>query len=52
VYSFPLVTDDGRAWKIVPDLAIDDDARARLDASAAELKAEREAVTDLLGPAS
>jgi malate dehydrogenase len=52
VYSFPLVTDDGRSWKIVPDLAIDDDARARLDASAAELKAEREAVTDLLGPAS
>jgi malate dehydrogenase len=52
VYSFPLVTDDGRNWKIVPDLAIDDDARTRLDASAAELKAEREAVTDLLGPAS
>ena len=28
-----------------------DDARKRLDASAAELKSEREAVKDLMGPA-
>jgi malate dehydrogenase len=50
IYSFPL-TSDGRAWKIVEGFAIDADARQKLDASAAELKAEREAVKDLLGPA-
>jgi malate dehydrogenase len=50
IYSFPLRTD-GTAWSIVPDVAIDDDARKRLDASAAELIAERDAVKDLLGPA-
>jgi malate dehydrogenase len=51
IYSYPLTTSDGRGWKIVPGLAIDDDARKRLDASAAELKSEREAVKDLMGPA-
>jgi malate dehydrogenase len=51
IYSFPLRTTDGHTWSIVPGLPIDDDARKRLDASAAELKAERDAVRDLLGPA-
>ena len=50
IYSFPLTTD-GKAWKIAPGFAVDDDARKRLDASAAELKSEREAVKDLLGSA-
>lgn len=50
IYSFPLRTQDGRNWSIVEGLAIDDDARKRLDASAAELVAERDAVKDLLGP--
>jgi malate dehydrogenase len=51
IYSFPLVTPDGKGWKILDGLAIDEDARKRLDASATELKSEREAVKDLLGPA-
>jgi len=51
IYSFPLRTEDGKSWSIVPDLDIDADARARLDASAKELESEREAVKDLLGPA-
>jgi malate dehydrogenase len=51
IYSFPLATDDGKRWKIVPGLAVDDDARKRLDASAAELVGERAAVKELLGPA-
>jgi malate dehydrogenase len=50
IYSFPL-TSDGRAWKIAEGFAIDADARQKLDASAAELKSEREAVKDLLGSA-
>jgi malate dehydrogenase len=52
IYSFPLFTTDGRSWSIVPELPIDNDARKRLDASAAELIAERDAVKDLLGPAA
>ena len=51
IYSFPLRTEDGKAWSIVQNLPIDDDARKRIDASAQELIAERDAVKDLLGPA-
>lgn len=50
IYSVPLQTD-GQNWSIVEGLTIDDDARARIAASAKELEEEREAVKDLLGPA-
>jgi len=50
IYSFPL-TSDGITWKVVQGLPIDDDARKRIDASAEELRSERDAVKDLLGPA-
>jgi malate dehydrogenase len=50
IYSFPL-RSGGSTWSIVPGQPIDDEARKRLDASAAELQAERDAVKDLLGPA-
>ncbi|GAA4781746.1 malate dehydrogenase [Microbacterium gilvum] len=46
VSSFPVTTSDGR-WAIVPDLAIDGFSRSRIDASVAELAAEREAVREL-----
>jgi malate dehydrogenase len=52
IYSFPLVSRGDGTWSIVPDVPIDDEARKRLDASAAELVSEREAVKDLLGPAA
>ncbi|HEY2154687.1 MAG TPA: malate dehydrogenase [Isosphaeraceae bacterium] len=51
IYSFPL-TSDGKTWSVVKDLPIDDDARARIDASAQELASERDTVKDLLGPAA
>ncbi len=51
LYSFPL-TSDGKTWKIVQGLKIDEDAKKRIDTSADELKSEREAVKDLLGPAA
>jgi malate dehydrogenase len=51
IYSFPLVSKGNAACTIVTGLPIDDDARARLDASAAELVSERDAVKELLGPA-
>lgn len=46
ISSFP-VTSDGSSWSIVPDLELDADSRARLDASVAELVEEREAVRAL-----
>jgi malate dehydrogenase len=51
IYSYPLTTPGDGSWSIVQGLAIDDEARKRLDASAAELVSERDAVKDLLGPA-
>jgi malate dehydrogenase len=52
IYSFPLRSQDGKSWEIVPGLSIDADARKRLDASAQELVGEREEVKDLIGPAA
>ena len=46
VSSFPVESVDG-TWRIVEGLAIDDDARRRIDASVAELVEERDAVQDL-----
>jgi malate dehydrogenase len=51
MYSFPLVSKGSAAWSIVTGVPIDADARQRLDASAAELVSERDAVRELLGPA-
>lgn len=48
VCSFPVTSDgDGSGYRIVEGLALDDRARARVDASVAELAAERAAVRDL-----
>ena len=44
--SFPCVCKDGK-WEIVQGLEIDDFSRARIDASAAELADERDAVKEL-----
>jgi malate dehydrogenase len=46
ISSFPCVCRDG-AYEIVQGLEIDDFSRSRIDASAAELVAERDAVRDL-----
>jgi malate dehydrogenase len=46
VYSYPVTTRDG-SWEIVQDLEIDDFSRGRMDATAAELVEERDAVTAL-----
>jgi len=46
VSSFPVTTADG-SWQIVPGLDIDEFSRSRIDASAAELSEERDAVRDL-----
>ena len=46
VSSFPVTTADGD-WQIVSGLDIDEFSRSRIDASAAELSEERDAVRDL-----
>lgn len=46
VSSFP-VTSEAGTWRIVPDLELGSFARARLEASVAELDAERRAVREL-----
>ncbi|MBC7631192.1 malate dehydrogenase [Aeromicrobium sp.] len=46
IYSYP-VTTKGGDWEIVQGLEIDDFSRARMDATAAELVEERDAVKDL-----
>jgi malate dehydrogenase len=46
ISSFPVVSRDGR-WEIVPDLAVNDFSRARIDASVRELQEERDAVKAL-----
>ncbi len=51
IYSFPLVSKGAGEWSIVPGVAIDSGARKRLDASAAELISERDAIKELLGAA-
>src|SRR5262249_34143009 len=51
IYSFPLVSTGASAWSVVPGIPIDDDARRRLDTSAAELVSERDAVKVLMGAA-
>ncbi len=51
IYSYPLTSPGDGTCSIVKGVPIDDEARQRLDASAAELTSERDAVKDLLGPA-
>ena len=46
ISSFPVTTHGGE-WSIVQGLEIDDFSRGRIDASAAELAEEREAVSGL-----
>jgi malate dehydrogenase len=46
VYSYPVTTKDG-SWEIVQGLEIDDFSRQRMDATAAELVEERDAVKEL-----
>jgi malate dehydrogenase len=49
VFGFPLRTEDGHTWSIVPGLFHDDYALERLAQNVAELEQEATIVTDLLG---
>jgi malate dehydrogenase len=47
ISGFPLTTD-GKTWKIVPGLEIPEFAREKIGVSVAELRSERDTVSDLL----
>ena len=47
IYSFPIICEGGR-YRIVQNLAISDFSRRQMDATAEELRRERETVRDLL----
>ncbi|MGC5615669.1 malate dehydrogenase [Georgenia sp. Z1491] len=46
VYSFPVTSENGE-WKVVEGLDVDEFSRGRMDATAAELVEERDAVAEL-----
>jgi malate dehydrogenase len=46
ISSFPVISTGG-GWQVVPDLAINDFSRSRIDASVQELQEERDAVQSL-----
>ncbi|MGO1560607.1 Malate dehydrogenase [Actinomycetales bacterium JB111] len=46
IYSFPVTSENGE-WKVVEGLEIDEFSRERMDATAAELVEERDAVAEL-----
>ena len=52
ISSFPIRTEDGKSWKIVPDLPVSAFSRSRIDATVAELKEEKSLVSELLSPAA
>ena len=47
IYSFPVTIENG-AYRIVPDLEIDEFSRGKMNATRAELEEERDAVRELL----
>src|SRR5579862_9262422 len=48
IYSYPVTVANGE-YRIVPGLAVDEFSRKRMDATWAELREEREGVSNLLG---
>jgi malate dehydrogenase len=49
ICSFPVRTEDGKTWQIVPGLEINDFSQGRIDKTVAELKEEKGLVAGLLG---
>lgn len=49
ITSFPVRTEDGKTWRIVPGLPVNEFSRSRIDATINELKEEKSLVADLIG---
>ena len=52
ICSFPVRTDDGRSWQIVPHVPIDAFSQRKIDATVAELKEEKSLVSEMIGGAA
>lgn len=48
IASFPVRTEDGKSWSIVPGVPLDEFSRGKVETSVQELREEREAVSGLL----
>ena len=48
ITSFPVRTEDGRSWEIVPGLPVNPFSRTRIEATLAELKEEKALIAELL----
>ncbi len=49
ISSFPIRTENGKTWKIVEGLEVNDFSRARINASVQELQEEKSLVAELIG---
>ncbi len=49
ICSFPVRTEDGKSWQIVPGVPVNEFSQGRIDASVGELKDEKSLVAELLG---
>ena len=49
ICSFPVRTEDGKSWQIVPGVPVNEFSQARIDTTVGELKEEKTLVADLLG---
>ena len=51
ICSFPVRTDDGKGWSIVPNVPVSEFSQSKIDATVAELKEEKSLVAELIGGA-
>ncbi len=49
ITSFPIRTEDGKSWQIVPGLTVNEFSQSKIDATIAELKEEKSLVKELIG---
>ncbi len=52
IYSFPVSIKPGGTWEIIKDLSISDFAREKMDATATELKSEKDIALQFLSGAN
>lgn len=52
ICSFPVRTDDGKSWSIVPNVPVSEFSQSKIDATVAELKEEKSLVAELIGGAA
>ncbi len=49
ITSFPIRTEDGKSWQIVPGLPVNEFSRSKIDSTISELREEKSLVKNLIG---